>query len=185
MPKSFTLVNVERMQEGHAGTVKILPREFRERLEPEQGVKLIFLAADGRGERMWVRITEVQNGRYVGTLNNEPVVLTHLKFKDIIEFGPENIAQVWDGIECDPGIDMVDKNSLCAWKCQNCGGPLKAARSTMKKEHFVAKNVPCWKCADCGSEFFEQDTTDRCTAALVNGFKSIRFDKKGRVKELR
>ncbi|MCU5461442.1 DUF2185 domain-containing protein [Bacillus cereus] len=59
-------------------------------------VKLIFVTKseedDGfHGERMWVAITEMNEGGFIGKLDNEPYRLS-LKIGDEISFGVENIC---------------------------------------------------------------------------------------------
>lgn len=46
------------------------------------------------GERMWVKVTERHERRYVGTLANDPVVLTELRFGDVVDFAPENVIAI-------------------------------------------------------------------------------------------
>ncbi|HHT7190591.1 TPA: immunity protein Imm33 domain-containing protein, partial [Bacillus cereus] len=59
-------------------------------------VKLIFVTKDEEedgfhGERMWVEITEMNEGKLIGKLDNEPYRLS-LKIGDEISFGVENIC---------------------------------------------------------------------------------------------
>lgn len=63
--------------------------------------KLLFEAIAPVGdelgaERMWVVVQQVAAGRYVGSLDNEPYVITTIAAGDLIEFGPEHVIQVWD-----------------------------------------------------------------------------------------
>lgn len=46
------------------------------------------------GERMWLELREVNNGRFYGVLDNKPVVIQDIKWGDTVEFGPENIAGI-------------------------------------------------------------------------------------------
>jgi uncharacterized protein YegJ (DUF2314 family) len=98
---NYDLANVEEAAARAPDTFRIPPRAVREAQPVGAYVKLIFRllarAADGcEGERMWVRIREVEAGRYAGTLENDP---THfapelLKIGERVEFGPEHIASV-------------------------------------------------------------------------------------------
>ena len=61
---------------------------FRFRPRPVEGW------GEPEGERMWVKVTERRDGRYVGTLANDPFVLTELQHGDTIDFGPEHVIAI-------------------------------------------------------------------------------------------
>ncbi|MED3539743.1 DUF2185 domain-containing protein [Bacillus toyonensis] len=70
--------------------------EVLEKLKVGDLVKLIFVTKDEEedgfhGERMWVEITEMNEGGLIGKLDNEPYRLS-LKIGDEISFGVENIC---------------------------------------------------------------------------------------------
>ena len=55
-------------------------------------VKLIFKFENDQSEkpgseRMWVEITEINNGKFTGTLANDPYYIKDLKHRDVLEFG--------------------------------------------------------------------------------------------------
>jgi hypothetical protein len=97
----FELANGD---EGPTKERLILPipsREVRETLAVDDLVKLLFLIdpeARNRvndlpaGERMWVRVTSLEQGRYRGVLDNDPSAITTIKAGDEILFGPENVV---------------------------------------------------------------------------------------------
>ncbi|MFT4264667.1 MAG: DUF2314 domain-containing protein [Nocardioides sp.] len=61
--------------------------------------KLIFELADVEetpAERMWVIVTQVVGGRYVGRLDNQPVAMTALNLGDTVSFGPEHVIDTGD-----------------------------------------------------------------------------------------
>src|SRR6516165_8811745 len=65
---------------------------------PGNLVKLIFefVSADPgapRAERMWVQIVRVDDGRFSGTLANEPLFITDLKDGDAVEFDSRHIIE--------------------------------------------------------------------------------------------
>jgi hypothetical protein len=73
----------------------------RASLARSQRVKLLFLFYDEHEtdrivqcERMWVTITEVGEGRYVGRLENRPRSASVLEPGAWIEFGPEHVAAI-------------------------------------------------------------------------------------------
>jgi uncharacterized protein YegJ (DUF2314 family) len=86
---SYQLVNVEERAASAPDTFENFPRSERESLQVGNLAKLIF---DDR-ERMWVKITEVKDGRYKGTLGNSPAFVD-LQFGEEVEFGPENISDI-------------------------------------------------------------------------------------------
>jgi hypothetical protein len=58
--------------------------------------KLIFLPADGvagKGERMWVQVTDINAFAYTGTLSNHPVILP-MRHGDEVKFAAHNIIAV-------------------------------------------------------------------------------------------
>jgi hypothetical protein len=97
----WELDNVEELHAQHPDTYHIPSRQERSSLRIGNRVKLVFLFLTQRkgqeiiqGERMWCTIVEVNDGRYVGTLDNCPVTSEVVQPGDRIEFGPEHIATV-------------------------------------------------------------------------------------------
>lgn len=65
-------------------------------------IKLIFvfntpLENGCNAERMWVKITDISNDLFTGTLNNDPYFLKSIKADAPITFKRENIAAVYGG----------------------------------------------------------------------------------------
>lgn len=74
-------------------------------------VKLIFERVSGdkdgkTAERMWVKVTLIDEGAFEGTLANDPVVVDDLSFGDRVRFEEKHIIQV--SIE-DPVPDPTEK----------------------------------------------------------------------------
>lgn len=100
----WSLVSAEHRQAAHPQTFEIPSRSDRESLVPGMAAKLLFdiETKDGgrvidRGvDRMWVIIRTVENGRYAGTLDNDPGEAEHLNLRegDTIVFGPEHVAAI-------------------------------------------------------------------------------------------
>jgi hypothetical protein len=88
-PRSFFIPSLER----------------RTSLGADDLVKLVFEVVggddEGAGERMWVRVTDTAPGGYVGTLENEPIVIDGLWPGARVEFEPRHVIGVWDD-EPDP-----------------------------------------------------------------------------------
>ena len=57
-------------------------------------VKLLFVGSDLSTERMWVEVTDVVDGRYVGRLANEPISVTEVRSGDHVGSGPEHVAAI-------------------------------------------------------------------------------------------
>jgi hypothetical protein len=75
-------------------------------------VKLIFRFETDKpempgAERMWVIITDINNGKFTGKLDNDPYYIKDLKHKDVLEFEGKHIIQVY-GID-DGEEDLTQK----------------------------------------------------------------------------
>lgn len=67
-------------------------------LQPGDVVRLIWGARGMthglygcRGERMWVKITKIDGGKFEGTLSNSPAVWNHLHYGDKVKFARKHI----------------------------------------------------------------------------------------------
>jgi hypothetical protein len=99
----YRVENVEERAKEHPATFRIHSRTAREQVRVRDYVKLILLLDPApapttsrqrpAGERPWVEVMSVANGRYVGKIVNDPVVVA-AKIGDVIEFGPEHIADL-------------------------------------------------------------------------------------------
>src|SRR6266550_1991313 len=90
MTRAYTLDNAEVLSRNHPDTFEIPERGERDSLQLGDLVKLIFLDADGGGERMWVEVEgRADDGGYVGRLDNDPVVID-ANAGDVVRFRPEN-----------------------------------------------------------------------------------------------
>jgi len=101
---SWSLDNVEDRVGLSSGQFEIPPRAVRELLVFGDSAKLIFLpdvigpdlpsgAPAPSGERMWVTVTKVTDGRYEGELVNEPVVV-EVEKGALVTFGPEHVCDI-------------------------------------------------------------------------------------------
>lgn len=91
--EGFELTNVEEWRKLHPKTFHLPEKRVRTQMRAYDFVKVLFRSvAFGPSERIWVQIIEARDGRYRGTLANEP---EHLPVKEgyEIEFGPEHIAE--------------------------------------------------------------------------------------------
>ena len=59
-----------------------------------KSVKVHFQSADSRPETMWVQVTDVEGHCLVGTLDNEPVNVTHLKYGDVVRVWRSEIIMI-------------------------------------------------------------------------------------------
>ncbi|MGE7861475.1 immunity protein Imm33 domain-containing protein [Bacillus mobilis] len=93
---TWYLDNVYEINKEAPYTFYLPSPEVLEKLKVGDLVKLIFVSKneeeDGfHGERMWVEITERNEKKFVGELDNDPYCLD-LKIGDTISFGIENIC---------------------------------------------------------------------------------------------
>jgi hypothetical protein len=89
------LLDAEAAHREHPRTFSIPRRSVRKSLRPGDQVKLLFKVNDPTGavevERMWVEVARVENDRYLGRLDSDPVH-ADLACGDWVEFGPEHVA---------------------------------------------------------------------------------------------
>jgi len=95
--KSWHLADAEQIAKGAKYTFYKPSKAVYEKLQPGNVVKLIFEFESEdedtpSGERMWVIITEINNGKYKGTLANEPFYIEDLEYEDEIEFEEKHIV---------------------------------------------------------------------------------------------
>lgn len=57
-------------------------------------VKIGFRFTGKNREFMWVKVASVVGGELEGTLDNDPVVVTYVKYGDTVQCGPEEIVDV-------------------------------------------------------------------------------------------
>jgi hypothetical protein len=91
------LDDAERQSRTHPDSFFIPARERRESLVVGDQVKLVFLFSpptEASGERMWVDVVDVADGRYVGELRNEPRYIAALTTGSRVEFAPEHVASI-------------------------------------------------------------------------------------------
>jgi hypothetical protein len=99
--EEFWLGNGELRNQQNPRTFFIPTRAERESVEPGDLVKLLFEVVNATddmpsAERMWVKVTVADGGRYVGELDNEPAALQSIGPGSRIEFGPEHIISLMD-----------------------------------------------------------------------------------------
>jgi len=109
MPELFSLVSAEERHAESPDTFQIPSREEREGLCPGDHVKIIFETATGRPERMWVRVEDVGEDCYLGSIANKPAFIPPhvLKFGDEIVFGPEHVASILENETTQPRLRLI------------------------------------------------------------------------------
>ena len=86
------LIDVENVHRDYPETFEILPAVVRHNIPVDRNVKLLF--ADGvNTERMWVRITDVEDHGYRGSLASVPAVLA-MAHGDVVRFQAKHIASL-------------------------------------------------------------------------------------------
>lgn len=97
----YVLADAEQKNSEHPRSFFIPARAEREALSPGDSAKLLFeLVEPGPdmpgGERMWVEVTEVVSGGFVGVLMNQPSAITTIGRGDTVRFGPEHVIALLD-----------------------------------------------------------------------------------------
>src|SRR6266567_2038549 len=91
---TYRLENGEAKHQAHPDTFGIPGREERDNLQPGDEAKLIFLADDLHGERMWVEVEgRADDGGYVGRLDSDPIVID-ANAGDIVRFRAEHVIEI-------------------------------------------------------------------------------------------
>jgi len=97
---NYKLINgVERHKESPE-TFEIPTKTEIEMLAVDSLVKLGFEEGadeDVVGERMWVVITKIIDGKFEGKLDNDPTQVKAIKAGDSVVFAAENILAIWYG----------------------------------------------------------------------------------------
>lgn len=96
--RNWELIDVEKRNRDHA-TFAIPPESVRKTLRAGDFAKLIFeqaeLFEEIFGERMWVVVTNsLGGGRYVGLVDNHPMMVTDVQHGDVVEFEAKHICEV-------------------------------------------------------------------------------------------
>jgi hypothetical protein len=90
---AYNLLDGEAQSADHPDSFHIPPSVHRYNLEPGAFAKACFDFEDVGSERMWVKITEAEPGRYVGTLASKPCYEL-LEFGDRVELEPRHIIDI-------------------------------------------------------------------------------------------
>lgn len=95
--KSWTLLDGVKQNAEFPDTFEIPDKADREGLKVGDLCKVAFIPDEPgfvpTAERMWVEVTHVFTGRYIGTLRNAPIVID-AKFGNPVEFAPDNVICV-------------------------------------------------------------------------------------------
>lgn len=98
----YTLIDGVARNKAYPRTFEIPGEKERTSLTAGMFAKCGFESAAGGGERMWVivkrRVGKGANLHYKGVLDNDPIVLTHIKLKDRVTFWPEHILSILEAV---------------------------------------------------------------------------------------
>ena len=98
MSKTWSLEDVTAIGKGAPYTFYLPSSSVIKQLKEGNIVKLMFNCGvenehGWTAERMWVIITEINNGCYKGTLDNDPKYIPDIKYQDLVEFQAKHIMQ--------------------------------------------------------------------------------------------
>lgn len=94
MKNGYTLIDGDERHEQNPTTFEMPDKDDRLAVPVGAYAKIgVESLGNKPGERFWVIVTEAQDGRFVGTINNDLVYTRYhgLKDTDVVEFGPEHI----------------------------------------------------------------------------------------------
>lgn len=98
----YELDNAENIHANYPDSFWIPEKTIRQNLKIGETVKLIFRMQliDNRDEvsveRMWVKIIDVKEGYYLGTLDNDPAREVFLQYPDLVIFKPEHVINIYE-----------------------------------------------------------------------------------------
>lgn len=98
----FELDDVENYKLELVDKFYLPEREKRQNLRTGDIVKLIFRFEDDKFaqvERMWVIVSETNNGEFTGILDNEPFIKGCLNAGDEIKFNYKNVLEIYKDYE--------------------------------------------------------------------------------------
>ena len=98
----FVLDDVESYKLEFGNKFYLPECEKRQNLRTGDIVKLIFRFKDGefaQVERMWVVVSETNNGEFTGILDNEPFIKGCLNAGDEIKFNYKNVLEIYKDYE--------------------------------------------------------------------------------------
>lgn len=98
---SYRLVNAEERERAES-SFAIPSRQIRAALSPGNFARLVFVIDPPHpsgitGERIWVEVTHRLGDRYRGRLYNQPQFVGDIRHGEIVDFGPEHVADFWPG----------------------------------------------------------------------------------------
>ena len=94
----FVLDDIESYKLEFGDKFYLLECEKRQNLRTGDIVKLIFRFEDdefAQVERMWVVVSETNNGEFTGILDNEPFIKGCLNVGDEIKFNYKNVLEIY------------------------------------------------------------------------------------------
>ncbi|WP_149725406.1 DUF2314 domain-containing protein [Campylobacter concisus] len=98
----FELDDIESYKLEFGDKFYLPEREKRQNLRTGDIVKLIFRFEDDKFaqvERMWVIVSETNNGEFTGILDNEPFIKGCLNAGDEIKFNYKNVLEIYKDYE--------------------------------------------------------------------------------------
>jgi hypothetical protein len=104
------LVNEEKMEMKRQGQFLVLAIERRQCVVVGEYVKVCW-----NGERFWLWVTAVKDGRSTGVGSNELLLNTDLKEGDVLQFGPEHIYDIIIQEMLDSGGPSVMEEMRRGW----------------------------------------------------------------------
>lgn len=94
---TFYLEDAEVRAREHPGSFFIPSAEERSSIQPGQIVKLIFVIEtpdEVQAERMWVITKRLENGRYIGVLDNQPATTEAIAPGMEVAFEPRHVIAI-------------------------------------------------------------------------------------------
>lgn len=96
---TYKLLNVQLEHKKYPKVYEVPTKKQISGVKVGDNIKLCFELIKPEGnicaERMWVEVVQVNKNSFVGTLNNDPLVITDIKYLDLIEFESKHIMSIY------------------------------------------------------------------------------------------
>lgn len=89
----YKLIDGVKRNRENPSTFEIPSEQDKASLSTGNYAKLVFEEGE-HGERMWVKITDINGDSFVGELNNDPSILATIEHGDKVEFNSKHIIGI-------------------------------------------------------------------------------------------
>lgn len=93
---SYKLIDGVERHEKYPDTFEIPSDKDKSEIAIGDFVKLGLELPNGRGERMWFRVLAINGKKFIGALDNNPIVIEDIRFGERLKFSARHIIGIWE-----------------------------------------------------------------------------------------